>query len=137
MAGHVHAALMAEYAEVAKTNDKPWEEFEFRMDVESLWISLNCSPNWSPLCKYRRKQRTININGFEVPEPLRVAPEIGSKFYTPYILAISQKNFWLLNAWSNCNYSYKLLADGMVHKTREAAELHAKALLSFTTTVKE
>ena len=32
---------------------------------------------------------------------------------------------------------FKELKLGLAHKTREAAELHAKALLSFTTTVKE
>ena len=37
-----------------------------------------------------------------------------------------------LNEWNNSNYNYHFLKAGLIHLTPEAAELHAKALLSFT-----
>lgn len=51
--GHPHAAIMAEYAEVAKTNPRPWEEFEVCHDGE--WFELGRFGWFSESDKYRRK----------------------------------------------------------------------------------
>lgn len=66
------------------------------------------------------------INGFKVPEPLRVAPEVGVRVYkvlTPYIEYESY-----IGGDDDC----KMLKAGLIHLTREAAEKHLEALLSFT-----
>jgi len=133
MAGHVHAALMAEYAEVAKTNDKPWEEFEYLSISNGRWYDMPECDSFDVEYKYRRKTHTININGFEVPEPLRVAPGVGEKYFSVAMRSASAYEYM----WLGDDTDLKEFKLGMVHKTREAAELHAKALLSFTTTVKE
>jgi len=134
MAGHVHAALMAEYAEVAKTNDKPWDEFEYFMPGSQSWGQLTHNPDWFPGTAFRRKPHTININGFEVPEPLLVAPEIGSTYFIPEIYGMSGYTACL---WRGTLRESAALYNGLIHKTPEAAQAHTKALLSFTTTVKE
>jgi len=133
MAGHVHASLMAEYAEVAKTNDKPWEEFEFKSKVSGEWVKIPEFYSFDSGFEYRRKPRTININGFEVPEPLRVAPEVGETYFSVAMRSASAYEYM----WLGDDTDLKEFKLGMVHKTREAAELHAKALLTYSTTVKE
>ena len=67
--GHVHAKLMAEYAEVAKTNPEPWKEFQESW-AENEWTG--CSEKdmiWHTACKYRRKPsppKTMTIGGIVV-----------------------------------------------------------------------
>jgi len=134
MAGHVHAALMAEYAEVAKTNDKPWEEFEYG-SYDGSWRKMSRHPCWSEGDKYRHKPRTININGFEVPEPMRVAPAYGEIYFSIAIRSTTKMAVQYI--WRGDSTDLNDLRLGFVHKTHEAAELHTKALLSFTTAVKE
>lgn len=78
----------------------------------------------------RIKPRTININGFDVPEPLRVAPLNGARYF---IVVLTGSNMHSLAAtWSSADSDLTLLSCGLIHMTREAAKAHAKALLSFT-----
>ena len=129
--GHPHAELMAQYAEDAKETDKPWERWEV-LGNNGYSIMLLSHPTWHPSVVYRRKPSTININGYEVPEPVRVL-QGGETYYCPYIgtgrqeLDIAQ---W--RHGSGFIVPRHLVEMGLVHTTREAAELHAKALLSFT-----
>jgi len=128
---HPHAELMAQYAEDAKETDKPWERWEV-LGNNGYSIMLLSHPTWHPSVVYRRKPSTININGYEVPEPVRVL-QGGETYYCPYIgtgrqeLDIAQ---W--RHGSGFIVPRHLVEMGLVHTTREAAELHAKALLSFT-----
>lgn len=85
---------------------------------------------YGALC-YRLKPRTININGINVPEPMRVAPELHSVYYLP---DWSSAALFTSTRWSADPYDCHRMAQGLCHSTREAAEAHAKALLSFTTT---
>jgi hypothetical protein len=62
--------------------------------------------------------KTININGFEVPEPLRTI-EDGMVIFMPSLIL-------------NVVTFRDALTAGFCHATNEAAELHAKALISFT-----
>ena len=75
--------------------------------------------------------KTININGFEVPEPEREPLPIGTMYWSPYICTVST-NLVVGNYWGSHTVDNDLLNAGLVHLTKEAAELHAKALLSFT-----
>jgi len=139
MPGHVHAALMAEYAEVAKTNNKPWDEFEYYHN--GAWKQMSRHPLFNERDEYRRKPRTININGFEVPEPLLVSPFGGEMIFIVTIFSntgnAASDSLVSDCYWCNSKNQHFWLNSGVIHKTREAAELHAKALLSFTTTIKE
>lgn len=78
--------------------------------------------------------KTININGFEVPEPLREAPTLECQIYFPLI---SSPAFYDCFFFTNTPWQEKLILRGICHLTKEAANLHAKALLSFTTLGKE
>lgn len=82
---------------------------------------------------FRIKPKTININGHEVSEPVREPLEYKTIYYRP---ELSDRNLVMENRFMGNTNDYIWLSRGFIHLTREAAEAHAKALLSFTT-VKE
>jgi len=82
-----------------------------------------------PDCQFRIVPKTININGHEVSEPLREAPEYGTTYFysCPNLSALYGSYYW-----SGSEYDFRQLKTGFAHLTREAAIAHAEALLSFT-----
>lgn len=127
--GHPHAELMAHYAEDAKVHPRPWELWQRRVKPNGRWTDHKSSPAWWLDREYRRKPRTININGYEVPEPERVAPSKNTRYYFPSFI----NKFGVFDcSWKGDGTDIKVLQKGLLHLTSEAAELHAKALLSFT-----
>ena len=69
MTAHKHAALMAQYAQDAAETDRPWERWQ--VYIMGGWRNWDIPFTFYPESEYRRKPRTININGYEVPEPVR------------------------------------------------------------------
>ena len=129
MPKHIHADLMLQYAQDAMETDKPWERWELRYCEEESWAPCGGNFVFDPSLEYRRKPRTININGFEVPEPVLETLKVGQQYYTAEPDASS---FFCVHTWNNHTLDIRRLQRGLIHLTREAAELHAKALLSFT-----
>ena len=74
--------------------------------------------------------RTIRTGEFDVPEPERDPLEVGQTYYT---LMFSSGLPVIDYNWVGDTTDFRFLDRGLVHLTKEAAELHAKALLSFTT----
>lgn len=129
MSGHIHAELMAQYAKDARETDAPWKRWEFKNKHESLWRNLSTNPGWHKDDEYRRKPRTITINGREVPEPMREAPERGSVYY---VVEVATGKMTRSDTWRGDDYDKRWLSRGLCHSTKEAAIAHAEALLSFT-----
>ena len=123
---HIHAKLMAQYAEDAAETDKPWERWEF-CHMRGEYQSLDSHPEWVEDNEYRRKPKTIQINGHEVPEPHRTPLQDGTYYWIPGIL-ISATRF----CWQGDDIDTSYLKNGFVHLTSEAAEKHFDALKSFT-----
>lgn len=123
---HPHAALMAEYAKDAAECAEPWTRWEGCGDDGIYWYGFDTHPKWDVECQYRRKPRTISINGHEVPEPLRVEPELRSTYWLTGLLGP------VAVSWDGGDSDQDRLQRGILHATREAAEAHARALLSFT-----
>lgn len=77
--------------------------------------------------KYRRKPKTILINGHDVPEP----------HYTPLK---DGEEYWVLSLlsgvtslrWEDDDSDNRYLKNGFIHLTKEAAQKHYEALKSFT-----
>lgn len=89
---------------------------------------LEIRPNLQPKL-WSIKQKTININGFDVPEPCRVPLKDGTKYYLADPLRKSIiEPYTLKNDGIHLNW----LKKGLVHLTFEAAQKHVDALLSFT-----
>lgn len=71
--GHVHAELMAQYAEDARTHANVWELWEFRASGGPWRSVYSYHPSWDPNCEYRRKLVTKPFNPldtFKTPEEL-------------------------------------------------------------------
>ncbi|QDU35651.1 hypothetical protein [Proteus phage vB_PmiP_RS10pmA] len=122
---HVHADLMMKYAEIAQRDPKPWTYFQVSYDSVE-WVDCLQELQFLSKLNYRLKPRTININGFEVPEPLKLSPVRGTERYfvsTPYIER---------EVYMGGDINTKMLKAGLIHLTRENAEKHLEALLSFT-----
>lgn len=129
---HIHAKLMMQYAEDAAKYDRPWELWEIQPMVRhDKWTGLKDNPRWAAHMRYQSKPVFININGFEVPEPIRKPLELGQHYY---IVTIDNISLCSDLQWENDEYDMVYLNLGICHLTKEAAVLHAKALLSFTQT---
>lgn len=81
--GHVHQALMAQYAEDAKTNPEPWKLWEFRRkNGNGDWHDCLRNPRWVDTKEYRRKPKMKLIHGVEVPD-ISFVPKYGELYYYP------------------------------------------------------
>jgi hypothetical protein len=79
--------------------------------------------------RYRVKPKVVNINGYEVPLPVREPLEDSQEYY----VAIPKVNVEPMRLfWNSDKYDKHWLECGLVHMTEEAANLHIKAILSFT-----
>ena len=124
--GHIHAAAMAEYAKDAAETDKPWERWEFSCGNRD-YRSLQSQPLWDADFRYRRKPKTILINGHEVPEPHRTPLKDGVFYWIPDLFSGATSL-----RWEDDYTDFVYLKNGFVHLTKEAAEKHFNALKSFT-----
>ena len=130
MTAHIHAELMLQYAQDASTTDKPWELWEFRCDEYEKWTVLTGNPAWDDDTKYRRKPRTIRIGKIEIPEPVREPLQDGENYFVPAIdCGDCHANRF---SWGNDSTDKRLLKQGVVHLTTEAALSHARALIALT-----
>lgn len=85
--------------------------------------------------RYRVKPKLININGFYVPEPMCKAPTTSTLVYLADPAGTGLvKQFY---AGGIAELMTMCFESGLVHSTEEAAVIHAKALLSFTSNTKE
>ena len=126
--GHIHAAAMAEYAKDAAETDMPWERWEFSMNSQD-YKSLHKHPSWGESNKYRRKPKTILINGHEVPEPCRTPLDIDDEYWTFIFFAEEGVIHFY---WADDIEERNAFKNGFIHLTKEAAEKHFNALRSFT-----
>ena len=126
---HIHAELMAQYAEDAKKYNEPWKMWQhMRGDA---WCDCTTHPYWATDHVYRRKPRTIKIGQYEVPEPVREPLSPGQKFWVvgPFL---GPHAF----TWDGCPMHQHALESGFVHLSEEAAQQYyevLKILLSGTT----
>ena len=122
---HIHAQAMMEYAKDAMETSKPWERWEFSQNGR-YFMSMGSHPTWYDEIKYRRKQKVILINGYEVPEPQRVPLKDGEEYWTLTLSRVIRLR------WFNDEDDRDFLKRGIVHLTKEAAEKHREAITSFT-----
>lgn len=125
---HTHADLYRQLAEVAQTSDEPWREFE--ENIGGAWST--CSERsilFLSNLEYRRKPRTVTINGFEVPTPYQGMMEEGRAFF---IACAETKGYTYEDRWNGGSGQQQWRKRGLTHLTQEAAALHGKALSSFT-----
>jgi hypothetical protein len=93
------------------------------------WTQCTDHPSFYGLHKYRRKPKTISINGFDVPMPITVKPKPGQIYYVSSIVNI---NFFDKHIWADDKNDNTWLSLKICHLDADSAIIHAKALLSFT-----
>ena len=126
---HIHAELMAQYAEDAKKYNEPWKMWQ--NGDGNTWSDCTTHPYWLTTHVYRRKPRTIKIAGYEVPEPVREPLRRGQKFWAVNPFLGPQAFTWLSSPMLQ-----HALESGFVHLSKEDAQQYyevLKILLSGTT----
>lgn len=79
--------------------------------------------------KYRIKPeepKTIKVNGFDVPEPMRETIPVDTPFYLADVVV---SKYYSAFYWTASESDTTWLARGLLHTTVEAAVAHAKAML--------
>jgi hypothetical protein len=99
----------------------------------SIWTESNGVPAFDAL---QVKPKTILINDFEVPEPVRqVDPTRCECYWAPNFNGPNESDvisFFARTGWDPGYHINKYLSMGFIHLTKEDALLHRRAVLSFT-----
>ncbi|KJF76491.1 hypothetical protein UA45_18385 [Morganella morganii] len=118
---------MAKAAEIAKTDKEWWRHFECKSE-DGEWGNMSPGAALQDYLEYRLKPRFIDINGHQVPEPVRKPLEIGDRYWV-----ITLEYGACSHVWTGSDQEiYCWIARGLIHLTEEAANIHIAALLSFT-----
>ena len=134
-AAHPHAGLIMKYAEIAQTTDKPWEHFEVLRNKSAVWEAIYAPMAFYDNMEYRLKPeppKTIRIGEYDVPDPVREPLEDYKEYWAVDLAA--EELAWKYN-WNNASFCNLMFRRGLIHLTKEAAVIHAKALLSLTKAV--
>ena len=127
-AGHVHAVLMAQYAEDAKTHPEPWKLWQVKC-ADGAWRDCHDNPTWGRDTEYRRKPKTHIVHGVEIPD-LRATPKYGEYYYLVNPLSDCLFTHYRCTGnssedlWVERGLSYQSTEEG-----KQAAILHSKAML--------
>ena len=80
MTAHPNAHILAQLAEIAKTDPEPWKRLQVETDVG--WVSCTYYDSlFHPKVVFRIKPTTVNIGGVELEGPIKEAPEDGTKLW--------------------------------------------------------
>lgn len=124
MPKHIHADLMIQYAQDAQESETPWENWEFRPQC-STWVTLICNPSWNDHYEYRRKPKTIVINGFTVNAPMGKEPGYYTSYYFPNL---SSADYCSTTTYSS-DWDKQSFKRGLCFSNKEDAIAMAKAML--------
>lgn len=130
--GHVHAELMAQYAEDAKKTARPWERWQVKgpemirhvsnpRDKDG-YITCECHPSWHPNHVYRRKPAQVQVAG-EVFDDVLL--HLGDHPDGVYLV---QPNLSMSIRRVSSYEAGPHLSTGRVHSTYEGALRHLNAL---------
>ena len=130
--GHIHAKLMAQYAEDAITHAEPWKLWQF---YAGSWGDCAQSPAWATHLEYRRKQKMKPkmkfIYGVEIPV-FEFIPKVGEKYYAPNLDVPEFFDHWLRSS-ECCAFTQRMIERGLLYpyteEGKQAAILHAKVML--------
>ena len=104
------------------------EELEFFSETLGAW-KPKYAEGFTYTTKYRIKPKTIRIGEYDVPEPVRKELEPGTRYYS---ISIDMASGAYYLVWNNREIDKRFLSRGLIHLNQEAAEIHAKALISLT-----
>lgn len=128
MKPHPHKDILIAIANGLKTNEievkhYQWQEWQNGSEYSS-WMSPITAGNW----QVRLVPKTMLFNRQQLPMPMETAPEKGATVYLPDLVT-EDKSCWIV--WDNTKWQEKLLDQGLVHSTEEAAIKWANAMIPF------
>ena len=126
-----HAENAKLYAEDMAETDRAWLRWEAsgRQDFAAT-VRCTMHPEWRPGLFYRRIPQTIRIGEFDVPKPLTEVPKCD--IYVPEFISKNYYRVLYHLPGNNSATIERAVRRGLAHKTRKAAKLHARALISLT-----
>lgn len=126
---HKHAALIKQWANDPTQNVWFWRNSSDPAD----WVKCNPTPLWYEDKHYALgdkptapPRRMCVLAGVEFPAPETEAPDKVSCFYSPYLTGTAYGS----GRWRGDDQDMIALRNGLIHRTREAAEAHSRALLA-------
>lgn len=118
---HPHADSIIEYHKCSERDKKRWQ----RRNYGGLWHDCDTAPDWTD-DEYRLKPKTITIDGKEYAAPLRVAPEIGTKYWVCNFNFTTGFESWSVS-WEGDSDDNCLLEKRHVFATKEDCKVVADA----------
>ena len=127
MTAHPNAHILAQLAEIAKTDPAPWR----RLEVQNVYGNWGwCGPHIAllhPNATFRIKPTTVNIGGVELEGPLREAPEDGTKLWLLFDHTDMPDKFLLFFAEAPGHIGW--LNEGRFFASKEARDKYQDALV--------
>ena len=127
MTAHPNARLLAQLAEIAKTDPEPWKRLEVK-NTAGDWVSYNYyDPLLHPKVIFRIKPATVNIGGVELEGPLREVPEHDTKLWLLFDHTPTPDVSLLFSA--RLPGHIKRLNEGRLFASKEARDRYQAALV--------
>ena len=127
MTAHPNAHILAQLAEIAKTDPEPWKRMEVQ-DMYGNWVK--CGPYISllnPDVILRIKSATVNIGGVELEGPLCVAPEEDTRLWVLFDHTPTPDEPALFS--TQIPTQIKWLKEGRLFASKEARDKYQDALV--------
>ena len=126
MPAHPNAHILAQLAEIAKTDPEPWKRLE--VQIGDRWVKCSdCAPLLLHNVVFRIKPTTVNIGGVELEGPLREAPEDGTKLWLLFDHTDMPDKFLLF--FAEAHGHIKWLSEGRLFASKEARDKYQDALV--------
>jgi hypothetical protein len=122
---HPHAENIIKWNQC---NDEDKQRWEWRYTSDGAWFPycMDRGEQWSKICEYRLKPKTIRIGKYDVPEPIREPLQDGQNYW---VFNLPQNNVFEIT-WSSKSLDMRWLNNGLLFSTKEDADLMLKAILS-------
>ena len=128
MTAHPNAHILAQLAEIAKTDPQPWRRLQRQAEWVVDWLDCNeFTALLHPRFKYRIKPTTVNIGGVELEGPLREAPEDGTKLWLLFDHTPTPDKFLLF--FAEAHGHIKWLNERRLFASEEARDRYQDALV--------
>ena len=126
MTAHPNAHILAQLAEIAKTNNKPWNRLQLKLDGN--WVDcVEYTALLNPEVTFRIKPATVNIGGVELEGPLREAPENNTWLWLLFDHSTTPDSPALFAEWTPEHTQW--LNDGRLFASKEARDKYQDALV--------
>ena len=127
MTAHPNAHILAQLAEIAKTDPEPWKRLQMK-GVADDWIDCNFYANiLHPEAVFRIKPTTVNIGGVELEAPLREVPEDATRLWL--LFDPTPTSYAPLTFFQSPPEHIRWLSEGRLFASKEARDKYQDALV--------